>query len=65
MLRGMQEAVRIVYGKRALLARRKEVVPDHVHEAIFDIPEGTRLAPNVVVKSSSHKFHTLCDAAKG
>ena len=59
VLNGMEQAHMLVHGKRSLLPRRKEPVPDSVLAGIYNIVEGTKCGPLV---AGSHDFERLLDA---
>ena len=49
----------LVHGKRSLLPRRKEPVPDSILAGIYNVVEGTKCGPLV---AGSHDFERLLDA---
>lgn len=59
VLNGMEQAHMLVHGKRSLLPRRKEPVPDDVLAGIYSIPDGTKCGPLV---AGTHDFERLLDS---
>ena len=60
VLKGMKEGYLAVYGKRSLLPKRKEPIPNALREVCYSPPLGTMLG-RTPANDSSHDFVSLLD----
>lgn len=58
VLKGRMEAHMAVHGRRSLLPKRKEPIPDGVHAMCFALPPGTRLGKTPADQSSLTSSHS-------